>query len=52
MDSLDLKPKNEIFFNMTEFYSKLKQRFISQDEHENTKISILNFESEKSKLYE
>ena len=41
MDSLDLKPKNEIFFNMTEFYNKLKQRFVSQDEHENTKYLYL-----------
>ena len=41
MDSLDLKSKNEIFFNMTEFYSKLKQRFVSQDEHESTKYLYL-----------
>ena len=34
-DSLTLTPENGIFFEKSDFYSELKQKFVSDEEYEN-----------------
>ena len=41
MDSLDLKPENENFFEMAEFYSEIKQKSVSIEDYKNSKYLYL-----------